>query len=222
MKSLSDTILIIHIIAGVIALAVAPIAMVVKKGGQSHKRWGLIFFWSMTVIFVTALFLSTVKWIPFLLMISVFSYYSVFSAYRWKFQKKLHRGDTVKWYDWLAAIVNAIFNTTYVAWGIYLIFIDVQGAFPYLSIGFGTLGLLLSKKNIQLFLKPHEAQAWLYRHIGGMIGGFIAALTAFSSQVMGFLPTWLQWSWPSLIGVPLIYIFIVRLKRKIDQSKAVS
>lgn len=217
-----DIVLAIHIAAGVIALVVAPVAIAMHKRRRQHKVWGLLFFWSMTVVFVTAVLLSTIKWIPFLLMISVFSYYSVFSAYRWKFLKRLHRHDTLKWYDWFAVILNAIFNVIYIGWGIYLIVIGTSSVFPYLAIGFGTLGSLISKENIFLFLKPHRANAWLYRHIGGMIGGFIATLTAFSSQVMGFLPVWLQWSWPSLIGIPLLMLFTQAMKRKTGRSEMIS
>lgn len=210
--------LVIHIAAGATALLVAPIAMVVKKGGRSHAFWGLTFFWSMTVIFITALFLSTVKWIPFLLMIAVFSYYSVFSAYRWRSLKKLHHGQQAAWYDWVAMTVNGVFNVAFFTWGVVLIIRGVSGPFPFLAIGFGIFGLLISKDNLQLFRRAHEPQTWLYQHMGGMLGGFIATLTAFSSQVMNFMPAWLQWSWPSVIGVPLISYWIARYRRKFRTS----
>ena len=220
MQALLDIALITHVAAGVIALLVAPLAIIAKKGGMHHKRWGLLFFWSMTVIFITALFLSTFKWIPFLLMISVFSYYAVFSGYRWKFLKRLHRGQQPRWFDWLAAILNALMNIIFVVWGIYLIFLHSIHTLSFLAIGFGTLGLLISFQNIKLFLRPHKAQAWLHRHISGMLGGFIATLTAFSTQVMDFMPVGLQWSWPSLIGIPLIIMFRRSLQRKAGTSNS--
>ena len=212
--------LILHVAAGAAALLVAPVAIAVKKGGRSHRLWGLIFFWAMTVIFVTSLLLSMVEWIPFLLMIAVFSYYSVFSGYRWKFLKRLHRGQSAKWYDWLALILNAVFNVTFASWGLYLAIQGKLGAFPYFAIGFGVFGILLSKDNLQLFLKPHNAQTWLYQHLGGMLGGFIATLTAFSSQFMNFMPVWLQWSWPSFIGVPFIYYWTANYRRRFKAPEA--
>ncbi len=215
MELLIKSSLIIHIAAGITALLVAPIAMAVKKGGKAHARWGLIFFWTMTVIFVTALFLSTVKWIPFLLMIAVFSYYSVFSAYRWKFLKHLYNGkDQLRWFDWAALIINGLFNIAFVSWGLYLIIQGVSSAFPYLAIGFGFFGFRMSLRNYKLFKKKHNATTWLFEHLGGMVGGFIATVTAFSAQILTFLPDFIQWAWPAMIGVPLINYWSRLYKKK--------
>ncbi|MEM1407079.1 MAG: hypothetical protein AAGG59_09915 [Bacteroidota bacterium] len=215
MEAITKTLLIIHVAAGTISLLVAPIAMIVKKGGRSHAIWGLIFFWAMTVIFVTALFLSSVKWMPFLLMIAVFSYYSVFSGYRWKFLKKLYNdSQQPKWFDWLAMLVNFAFNLSFLAWGAYLIVNGTIGAFPFLALGFGFIGVRMSIKNYRLFKSRHHAKTWLFEHIGGMVGGFIATVTAFSAQMMDFMPAWLQWSWPSIIGIPLISYWIATYRKK--------
>jgi len=37
----------IHILAGTIALLVAPIALLTVKGGPTHRRWGKVYFWAM-------------------------------------------------------------------------------------------------------------------------------------------------------------------------------
>ncbi len=214
--------LVLHVVAGVTALFVAPVAMALKKGGQGHRNWGLIFFWAMTVIFITALFLSTVQWSPFLLMIAVFSYYSVLSGYRWKFLKNLHRGQSVKWYDWGALVLNVTFNLSFITWGFFLAVKSDALGVAFLAMGFGLFGVFLSVDNLLLFLKPHAPQAWLYQHLGGMVGGFIATVTAFSSQFMNFIPEWLQWSWPSAIGIPLIFYWSASYRRKSKSSKTVA
>ncbi len=219
MELLIKSSLIIHIAAGVTALLVAPVAMAVKKGGRAHSRWGLIFFWAMTVIFVTALFLSTIKWIPFLLMIAVFSYYSVFSAYRWKFLKRLYNGkDKLRWFDWAALVINGLFNIAFMSWGLYLILNGSESAFPYLALGFGFFGFRISYGNYKLFTSPHESTTWFFEHLGGMVGGFIATLTAFSAQTMIFLPDFIQWAWPSMVGVPLISYWSRFYKKKFKTS----
>ncbi|MCC6636763.1 MAG: DUF2306 domain-containing protein, partial [Ignavibacteriaceae bacterium] len=51
----------LHIAAGFLALVVAPVAMVVKKGGNAHRLWGKIFFWSMTVVAISALVMTFIK-----------------------------------------------------------------------------------------------------------------------------------------------------------------
>lgn len=219
MELLIKSTLLIHVVAGAVALVVAPVAMVVKKGGKAHSRWGLVFFWAMTVIFATAIFLSTVKWIPFLLMIAVFSYYSTFSAYRWRFLKQLYNGkDQLKWFDWFALVINGLFNIAFMTWGLYLIFHGTDSAFPYLAIGFGFFGFRISWNNYKLFTENHHSQTWLFEHLGGMVGGFIATLTAFSAQTMTFMPDFLQWAWPSLIGVPLISYWTRFYKKKFNTA----
>jgi uncharacterized membrane protein len=64
----------IHISAGTVALALAPLAMLTVKGGRAHRRWGTIYFWSMAVVASTALVLAL--WRPqiFLALLAVFSF----------------------------------------------------------------------------------------------------------------------------------------------------
>lgn len=204
--------LFIHILSGAIALLVAPVAMVVKKGGSAHRIWGKVFFWGMTAVFVTAVILSTFRWNPFLLLLAVFSYYSVVSGYRWIYLKKLNEGQEPAMIDWMSLVITTVFNIAFVIYGIYF-GIRGGGTFAYLAVGFGVAGLSSCFGNIKRFTKPHDRNTWLYQHIGGMLGGYIATLTAFSAQVLQFMPTWLQWTWPSIIGVPIIYYWLNRLRR---------
>lgn len=211
-----------HIMAGVVSLVVAPIAMVVHKGGKAHRRWGKLFFWAMTWVFASAVVLSVFKWIPFLLMIAVFSYYSVFMAYRSLYQKQLHRGKGIRWYDWTALIVAGVFNLFFVGWGIYLAATGQEGFFAYLAIGFGAGGCVLAYRQLVTFVKPPDQYHWFYNHIGNMIAGYIASVTAFSTQVMYFMPGFLQWLWPSLVGVPLIIYWIRSYRRKLEQGARIT
>lgn len=208
-----------HIAAGIISLIVAPIAMVVIKGGKVHRVSGIIFFWAMTWIFISAIFLSVYKWIPFLLMIAVFSYYSVVIGYRSIYQKQLHLGKGIIWYDWFTMFISGIFNIGFIGYGIFLAITQQLGFFAFLSIGFGLGGLLLVFGQLKSFLSPPiDKHRWLYAHIGNMTGGFIAAVTAFSTQVMVFMPGVLQWIWPSLVGVPLLSYWISSYRRKLNQK----
>lgn len=208
-----------HVLAGIVSLIVSPIALLVVKGGKAHRIAGIIFFWTMTWIFISAIVLSIYKWIPFLLMIAVFSYYSVVIGYRSIYQKQLHLGKGIKWYDWLAMGVSALFNTGFVARGVYLAFTNQLGFFAYLSIGFGIGGLIIVYGQLKSFLaKPKDKNRWFYAHIGNMTGGFIASVTAFSTQVMVFMPGVLQWIWPSLIGIPILAYWISTYQRKLAGS----
>ena len=71
-----------HIAGGFLALLVAPVAMIVKKGGPAHRTWGKVFFYSMVVVAVTALGMSAIKSNLFLAMVGIFSFYMAASGYR--------------------------------------------------------------------------------------------------------------------------------------------
>ena len=43
----------IHVLAGTLALVVAPVALVTAKGGLTHRRWGKVYFWAMAVVAAT-------------------------------------------------------------------------------------------------------------------------------------------------------------------------
>lgn len=204
-----------HILAGAISLIAAPIALVVVKGGKAHRLWGKIFFWMMTWIFISALIISIYKSIPFLLMLAIFSYFLVVSAYRSLYLKKSPVAP--KWYDWFNAIISGGFMLYFVVEGIYRIYSN--GTVAVLSILFGIGGLILVTRNVLNFIRPPKTKYdWMFRHIGNMTGGFIASVTAFSANVLYFMPGLFQFAWPSLIGVPLIIYWIRTYRRKLDEG----
>ncbi|HEY3430657.1 MAG TPA: hypothetical protein VGK39_08280, partial [Cyclobacteriaceae bacterium] len=182
-----------HVFAGIISLIVAPIAMVVEKGGSAHRLWGKVFFWCMTWICITAVVMSAYNWNPFLLLIAVFSYYSVFIGYRSLYMKQLHKGKSVRWFDWVATVLAGLFNVGFFIWGIMSINKD-NLTFGILAAGFGYGGLMQVRSQIKNFVKPPtDKHQWFYNHIGNMIGGFIASVTAFSANVLTFMPGIFQW-----------------------------
>jgi uncharacterized membrane protein len=51
----------IHIFFGAITLFVAPAAMLTRKGGLWHRRWGKMYFWSITIVAVTAVVMLLIR-----------------------------------------------------------------------------------------------------------------------------------------------------------------
>src|SRR5262245_65555702 len=104
MERLMATLLSLHIAAGTIALVVAPAAMLTVKGGRAHRRWGVVYFWSMAAVALTAVVLSL--WRPriFLTLLAVFSFYQAFAGYRVLWRKRPARGQGPRAVDWLAAL----------------------------------------------------------------------------------------------------------------------
>ena len=48
-------VLAIHILCGGVALFVAPGAMLARKGGAWHRRWGKVYFWAMAAVAANAM-----------------------------------------------------------------------------------------------------------------------------------------------------------------------
>jgi uncharacterized membrane protein len=96
----------IHVLAGTLALVVAPGAMLTVKGGRAHRRWGKIYFWLMAVVAATAVVLGLWRPVTFLVLVAVFSFYAAFTGYRVLGRKRPDRGDRPTALDWSAALVT--------------------------------------------------------------------------------------------------------------------
>src|SRR3954469_15067565 len=109
---LFNTLLVIHILGGSISFIVAPIALIVKKGGVHHRRWGKVFFYSMTVVAATALIMAPMHNNLFLTLVAVFSFYLAFSGYRSIYRKNIYKTRKTAAIDWVFAIINIAFSGT--------------------------------------------------------------------------------------------------------------
>jgi len=205
-----------HIAGGSLALVSGSISLLSRKGGKSHVSIGKVFYYAMAMVFITALFLSLYKDIVFLLMISFFSFYQVFYGYR---SVRLKQDKTIYWLDILAAGISGLFNLWLLVYGVYLL---INGNwFGTAAIIFGLIGAQLVYSNIRKIYKEPESEFhWLYAHIAGMSGGFIAALTAFlvvNVQYEQFaIITWLL---PTVVGVPFLLKTIRKYRRKLEPDE---
>ena len=209
-----------HIAAGVISLITAPVAMLVTKGGAAHRTSGKIFLWCMVYIFVSAIILGTYHWKPFLLMVSVLSFYLVYSGTRTLKQKQIRLAGSVMWYDWVVAIVCGLFMIAFLIWSVDLM---VNGTNVILILFFSVGGLFSIVTEMKRYrVRTETKHGWLFNHIGRMTGGFIAAVTAFSTNVLTFLPGVVQWLWPTLIGNVLIIFWIRTYRKKLDNGARIT
>lgn len=218
-EPLMDFVLYLHITVGAIALVTGGVAIASEKGKSVHLKSGRIYVLAMTMVFVTGIAVASYKFNRFLFLIAFLSYYSVFCGVRILRLKKLHKGQRPKWFDWFAGIVNTIANLIFVGLGIY--YLSKNGPFSggaLLSMGFGIGGLLISYVNLHPFIiKPKKAYHWYLSHIGNMMGGYIATLTAFLSTVVtryDVMNPFLAFALPSLIGVPMLIFWQRKIERK--------
>ncbi|PYN56353.1 MAG: hypothetical protein DMD94_07805 [Candidatus Rokuibacteriota bacterium] len=202
----------LHIAAGTVALFVAPGAMLTVKGGRAHRRWGKIYFWAMALVAASAIVLGL--WRPniFLALLALFSFYMAFSGYRSLFRKRPAQGERPAGIDWGAALVTLAASAALVVLGL------VRPGPAWQRVGivpvvFGVLGLVLAGLDLAKFVRPPEDRhAWWFAHMGGMLGSYIATVSAFSVVNFTFLPTTVRWLWPTVIGTPLITLWIVSYK----------
>ena len=218
MDELIDQLLIIHVAAGVISLVTGLISILSLKGSKVHKKSGKIYFYSMTIVFVTAIIIASYRFNRFLFLIAFLSYYSVFTGVRKLRLKNLHKNQKPKWYDWTAGIINGIANLFFIGLGIYY---SIENGFfsggALLSVGFGIGGLLISYVNLKPFIiKPNKSYHWYLSHIGNMFGGYIATSTAFLSTLISkyeIMNPFLGFALPSIIGVPLLIYWMNKTEK---------
>jgi hypothetical protein len=206
----------IHIISGAIALFVAPAAMLTRKAGLWHRRWGKIYFWSITVVAMTAVVMSLIRTGLFFLLVALFSFYLAFTGYRVLSRKTPLQGPGKM--DWTAASMMVFSGVTLVGYGIYLMLTSSSGIVP---IVFGGIGILFGLSDIRDFLHhPADKMAWWYSHMTRMLSAYIATVTAFSVVNFEFLPPIARWLWATVIGTVGIIIWTRYYRKKFSGPRA--
>lgn len=205
--------LVIHVTAGTLALITGLLAMILKSQTPKHKRVGKIYFWCMTVIFVTGFYLSLIRGNLFLFYISIFSYYLTLVAYRaLKYKDPAKRAERM---DWLIELVS---GGAFLGLVIYAVisFIYPEGRMSGLiPLAFGLIGLSGVRRNTARFRSgPSERLSWQKLHIGNMIGSYIAAVTAFLVNQSEYIPVnpVILWLGPTVLLVPLIRSEVRKVK----------
>jgi uncharacterized membrane protein len=208
-----------HVLAGFVAFFIALVPLLTAKGGATHRRWGKVYFGAMAVMASSALFVALWRPIVFLAFIAVFSFYFAFRGYRVLFRKKPREGQKPGAIDWCAAAIAFVGGVALIVGG------TVQPGPAWVRLGmvpivFGILGVVIAAKDMWEFKHPStNPKFWWYAHMGGMIGSYIAAVSAFSVVNLVFLPTTVRWLWPSVIGVPAILVWIRHYRRKFEPTK---
>jgi uncharacterized membrane protein len=222
MEKLFTATLIIHIAGGTLSLISGLIAIIARKGDRLHRLGGKVFFGAMTLVFVTALVMAIMKELTFLLMVAFFSYHMLLRGYRALYLKQQHRGLKIKWPDMLINGTGVIFNSGLLIWGVS--HVVAKGNYIHIvAIFFGLLGIWMAGSDVKRFIiPPKDKKQWLYTHIAGMSGAYIAAVTAFMVVNVHFLPGLVVWTAPAGIGLALISLTIRRYKQKKDREPPTS
>jgi len=211
---------IIHITCGFFAFFIAPVVLAMVKGGKQHRRWGKVYFWMMAVVAATALVLGFYRPIVFLALIAVFSFYMAFVGYRVLYRKQPRKGQGATLLDWTGTILVLAAGVMLCVLGL-LKPAPVWARMAPVALVFGVLGIWFGVRDSLRYLRPPQDQNfWWYDHMGGMIGSYIAAVSAFSVVNLRFLPPLVRWLWPVAIGVPVILLWIRYYKKRFAEKRA--
>ncbi|GAA4411272.1 hypothetical protein GCM10023187_36860 [Nibrella viscosa] len=234
MDLLVKSMLIAHVAAGFTALVVGIVPMIAKKGSRLHNRTGLVFYWCMAIVCITAVYLVFFK--PsslFLLFIAILSFYFCFSGRR-MLRLKSPNGQPTRT-DRLAAWLAVGAAMTMIGLGgynLYGLYTGTFSVFGTLYIFFGFLLLGNARYDVVRFRNPAKAKygrmEWFFGHITRMVGSYIATLTAFATVNTRYIPhqsIWVDlaaWTLPGIIGGMLIARWIIYYKAKFAEKSVIT
>lgn len=214
-------ILILHIIAGSLALLSGLFAIIFRNKVKIHKPIGMIYFWAMTVIFVSAIYMSIAHENVFLFCVAFFTYYACLTAYRSLKLKKLHLDQKPTSFDWAIEIFFGFMHISFIALALYFL-INGNSTIGIISLVFGILGIRGNYFTLQRFRKKLVYKNyWLLAHISGMLGSYIGAITAFTVNNEKWIPApgIVLWLGPTVFLVPLIIYEIKKHEKKAGKFK---
>lgn len=221
MNGIIAAVRLLHVVAGLLALVVAPIPMITAKGGATHRRWGKIYFWAMAVVAASAVVLAIWRPVVWLALVAVFSFYSAFSGYRALSRKRPYAGDAATAWDWLAATVTALASAALFVFGLVRPN-ETWARMSTVAVVFGLVGLAIAGQDLIKFTWPRrDRHAWWFDHMGGMLGSYVATLSAFSAVNFTFLPVTARFLWPVAVGIPLIVAWIALYRVRFSRRSAV-
>jgi fluoride ion exporter CrcB/FEX len=214
----------LHAFAGTLALVIAPLAMLASKGSDAHRRWGKVFFYAMSIVVVTAIIVGIVRPNILMALVALFSFHMLASGYRALYLKKLHEGQRMQRWDFILQGSAAVINGALFLWGLINLTMGRRDSASIIFFVFGSVGLFMVWRNVHQFYKRSvDKREWLYMHMTGFLGGYIATVSAFSAVNLHMIqPTWLQWLWPTIIGSPLIAYWISYYRKGFAKGKRVS
>ncbi|MFK8020556.1 MAG: hypothetical protein AB8B86_12350 [Pseudomonadales bacterium] len=185
LETADNVLLTVHIVAGIISLALFWVPVLSRKGGVNHRRYGVIYVKLMSAVVISAAVMSVLNVIAGEISRAIFlGFLALLTA------KPLWLGievlatkkQTSAAYKRKSIALNGLLSVSgfaLIIYGITLLGEDVA----FLMLAFGGLGLLgvpeligLTREQVANADRP---KAWLASHIRDMIISGIAAYTAF-------------------------------------------
>jgi hypothetical protein len=194
--------LLVHIVAGVVAVACGTIAIVSTKGGRIHVKAGKFFMYAYTALVSTAVIGVVVfEFRSFLAVATIASSYDVFAGYR-ALQLRGRRPQPVD------IILSAIALLAPVAFAFAILALHKPWS-PALT--WSVLGGLMALATYDLFrvVLPQSwlRRVWLREHLYKMFAAYIAAVATAGATIFPRLAPWSALA-PVIAGELLMLYFL--------------
>lgn len=204
----------VHVAGGVLALVAASLALFSAKGKAAHVRAGRAFGMGMAAVTVGGLGLLALRPNLFLLCIALFSAWLVATGWR---AARLRDGRP-RAVDHALTWGMIALGAGMVGWGLWGL---VQGHERAVVLAvFGGIGLCSALADLWATRRQVDGQRRIARHMTRMMGGTIAAVTAVLVVNGSALPDVVRWLAPTVVLVPVIVWWNVRLARGRPFTKA--
>ena len=209
----------VHVVAGTLVLAVAPAAMIVRKGGRWHRAWGRAFAWGMGVVLISAAFMWESHGHLFLLFLDAVSAYLVFQGFRTLARRRRRTRDIrADAFDALAAGIVALCAAA-------LVGLAVGARTPLMQsltgvlYGLAAIATTFAVLDLKAIVERKQTRLGsLLLHLSAMIGAYISAVTAFCVINFHGVPMSLRWLVPSVAGTLVIAAFSIAYRRRFARA----
>ena len=197
----------IHIAAGSLALLCALVAISTSKGKTWHIMSGRIYFWSMAVIFLTALPMAIIQETMFLFLVAIFSFYLAFAGMRFARNRKAEPAVV----DWIAA--SLMISAGLGMWILSIVYIVRSDSQFITLILFGIISISLGVTDFKTHSnRTARGQERIARHLTNMLAGTIAVITAVLVTNIDTEPVWIWWILPTFIITPIIILWNIKIR----------
>jgi hypothetical protein len=208
----------IHVASGFTSLALGLIAIITQKGKKNHLLSGKYFVLSMYISSISAFIMTLLKPNQFLLAISIFTMYLIYSGNVSIKYFRLKENYIPIWKDKLPVFIAFLFSFYMIGQPVYRMIINQEFFISVLLI-FGLIMLSGTISDFKILSNTENFTArnrmWLIKHISTISGAYIATVTAFLVTNIRISPAWIVWLAPTFIGTILISVAIGKWKTKL-------
>lgn len=204
--------LVTHVAAGSVALFAAVLAISFRKGSPKHNFVGMIYFWAMMTVAVTAIPVAMIRPNLMLLFVALFSSYMAYAGWRFGHSQRYlqKRPPIIEWGMLVTGVAMVAFG-----------FVQVFTGTPmgWVLVAFGGIGIQFGIDDIRGWRKKEPFAIRISNHLTHMLGGTIATVTAVLVQQVvprlgpGNPLAVAVWLAPTLIITPVIIIWSRKVKR---------